>query len=150
MFQIDPNGSGKIEAIVAAKFLKKSALSDVILSRVWDLSDPGRKGYLNKNGFFVALKLCSLAQAGRDLNIANITLDSPPPKMGDLPKIPVNKVSAPAPTITNSIAPTSDWAIMPVEKAKYDQLFDSLQPQNGMIVGNKVNNLVLLTYISLA
>lgn len=79
--QIDPNCQGKIEAIDAAKFLKKSSLSDVVLSRIWDLSDPGRKGYLNKNGFFVALKLCSLAQAGRDLNIANITNDSPPPKM---------------------------------------------------------------------
>lgn len=32
--QIDPKGLGTIEAMVAAKFLKKSGLSDVVLSRV--------------------------------------------------------------------------------------------------------------------
>lgn len=32
--QIDPKGAGCIEAMTAAKFLKKSGLSDVVLSRV--------------------------------------------------------------------------------------------------------------------
>lgn len=32
--QIDPKGAGSIEAMTAAKFLKKSGLSDVVLSRV--------------------------------------------------------------------------------------------------------------------
>lgn len=32
--QIDPKGTGAIEALTAAKFLKKSGLSDVVLSRV--------------------------------------------------------------------------------------------------------------------
>lgn len=32
--QIDPKNVGTIEAMVAAKFLKKSGLSDVVLSRV--------------------------------------------------------------------------------------------------------------------
>lgn len=31
-----------------------------------------------------------------------------------------------------------DWSVNPTEKAKYDQLFDSLQPTNGLIPGNKV------------
>jgi hypothetical protein len=34
IFQVDPSGSGSIPAGVAAKFLKKSGLSDIILSRV--------------------------------------------------------------------------------------------------------------------
>lgn len=33
-FQIDPNGIGRIEAMQAANFLKKSGLSVVVLSRV--------------------------------------------------------------------------------------------------------------------
>jgi epidermal growth factor receptor substrate 15 len=41
------------------------------------------------------------------------------------------------PTINNSLL-SSDWAVKPAEKAQYDQLFDSLQPLNGMIPGNKV------------
>lgn len=65
----------------AARFLKRSGLSDVVLSRVWDLSDPGGRGCLDKTGMFVALKLVALAQAGRDINLDNLILEMPPPKM---------------------------------------------------------------------
>jgi hypothetical protein len=34
--------------------------------------------------------------------------------------------------------PTSDWSIKPAEREKYSQLFDELQPNNGLIAGNKV------------
>lgn len=68
--------------MTAAKFLKKSGLSDVVLSRVWDLSDPNGKGFLDKAGFFVALKLVSLAQAGQVINMSNIyTETANPPKV---------------------------------------------------------------------
>jgi len=80
--QIDPKGTGAIEAMTAAKFLKKSGLSDVVLSRIWDLSDPSGKGFLDKPGFFVALKLVSLSQAGQVASMANIYLDiANPPKL---------------------------------------------------------------------
>jgi hypothetical protein len=39
----------------------------------------------------------------------------------------------PAPPGSNS-----GWAIQPAEKMKYDKLFDSLEPVNGLIPGNKV------------
>lgn len=65
----------------AARFLKRSGLSDVVLSRVWDLSDPGARGCLDKTGMFVALKLVAVAQSGRDISISNVALDLPPPKM---------------------------------------------------------------------
>lgn len=45
---MDPNGTGAIQALDAARFLKKSRLSDVVLSKIWDLSDPTGKGYLDK------------------------------------------------------------------------------------------------------
>lgn len=48
---MDPNGAGTIQALDAAKFLKKSRLSDVVLSKIWDLSDPTGKGYLDKVSF---------------------------------------------------------------------------------------------------
>lgn len=43
------------------------------------------------------------------------------------------------PPVVNSVMTTSDWAMKPAERAKYDQLFDSLQPSNGLIPGNKVS-----------
>ena len=68
--------------MTAAKFLKKSDLSDVVHSRIWDLSDPNGKGFLDKPGFFVALKLVSLAQSGQVINMTNIYFDTQnPPKV---------------------------------------------------------------------
>jgi len=68
----------------AARFLKKSQLSDVILSKIWDMADPQSRGSLDKSGLFVALKLCALAQTGKDLNMSNLSLELPPPKMVNL------------------------------------------------------------------
>ena len=82
--QIDPNNQGIIGAFEAAHFLKKSKLSDIVLGKIWDLSDPNQKGSLNKQGFFVALKLCALAQAGRGITMDNIMADVPFPKMVSL------------------------------------------------------------------
>lgn len=65
----------------AARFLMKSKLSDVILSKIWDMADPQSRGFLDKPGFFVALKLCALAQQAYELNMININLEILPPKM---------------------------------------------------------------------
>lgn len=61
---------------------------------------------------------------------------------GDIPPVMAvhNSVISPPPVNTTLIS--SDWAVKPAEKAKYDQLFDSLQPHNGMIPGNKVCELL--------
>ncbi|XP_032690473.1 epidermal growth factor receptor substrate 15-like 1 isoform X2 [Odontomachus brunneus] len=139
--QVDPNGQGRIEAMDAARFLKKSQLSDVILSKIWDMADPQSRGNLDKSGLFVALKLCALAQSGKDLNMSNLNLELPPPKMGDIPVIPQK-------TITNALLVITsinngDWSINPAERAKYDLLFDSLQPSNGYISGNKVKGVLM-------
>ncbi|XP_034476411.1 epidermal growth factor receptor substrate 15-like 1 isoform X2 [Drosophila innubila] len=142
--QIDPKGTGAIEAMTAAKFLKKSGLSDVVLSRIWDLSDPNGKGFLDKPGFFVALKLVSLSQAGQVANMNNIYMDTVnPPKVGEIPKaIPSRIQSVP---VANAIAgaASGDWTISVIDRLKYEQLFESLNPQNGMLPGNKVKGVLM-------
>lgn len=45
------------------------------------MSDPQGKGFLNKQGFYVALKLIALHQNGKDLTLANMNLDLPPPQL---------------------------------------------------------------------
>ncbi|XP_014484049.1 PREDICTED: epidermal growth factor receptor substrate 15-like 1 isoform X2 [Dinoponera quadriceps] len=139
--QVDPNGQGRIEAMDAARFLKKSQLSDVILSKIWDMADPQSRGSLDKSGLFVALKLCALAQSGKDLNMSNLNLELPPPKMGEIPVIPQKTITNALPVITS--INNGDWSINPTERAKYDQLFDSLQPSNGYISGNKVKGVLM-------
>ncbi|XP_043261752.1 epidermal growth factor receptor substrate 15-like 1 isoform X2 [Colletes gigas] len=139
--QVDPNGYGRIGAMEAARFLKKSQLSDVVLSQIWDMADPQSRGSLDKSGLFVALKLCALAQAGRDLSMSNLSMELPPPKMGDIPIISQKNIVNSLPVITS--VNNGDWSIKPSERAKYDQLFDSLQPANGYIPGNKVKGVLM-------
>ncbi|XP_055858592.1 epidermal growth factor receptor substrate 15-like 1 isoform X2 [Episyrphus balteatus] len=135
--QIDPKGTGAIEAMTAAKFLKKSGLSDVVLSRIWDLSDPNGRGFLDKPGFFVSLKLVSLAQAGLTINMSNIFAETAnPPKVGDLPKIVPQRIQ-PVP------AANTDWSMKVIDRLKYEQLFESLNPVNGFLAGNKVKGVLM-------
>lgn len=134
--QLDPKESNEIGALDAAKFLKKSGLSDVVLSRIWDLSDPSGRGFLTKEGFFVALKLIGLAQEGSEINIKNIYNELPkPPKVGDLPKVPAQVKLVPT--------DNTDWSMKPEKRQQYEQLFESLGPMNGLLPGAKVRNTLM-------
>nr|XP_017100875.2 epidermal growth factor receptor substrate 15-like 1 isoform X2 [Drosophila bipectinata] len=140
--QIDPKATGAIEAMTAAKFLKKSGLSDVVLSRIWDLSDPNGKGFLDKPGFFVALKLVSLSQAGQVANMNNIYIDTVnPPKLGEIPKTMPSRIQT-VPVPSGGMT-DRDWSIGVIDRLKYEQLFESLSPINGMLPGNKVKGVLM-------
>lgn len=101
---------------------------------MWDLSDPQGKGHLDKGGLFVALKLVSLAQFGENINVKNLRMETNAPKCGDVPKMK----PPPVPKMT----PVADWSIRPDERQKYQALFNSLQPENGALGGNKVVGLL--------
>ena len=49
--------------------------------QIWDQSDPMGKGYLEKNGFFVALKLIALVQSSQELNISKLSMETPAPDL---------------------------------------------------------------------
>ncbi|GAB6028884.1 Epidermal growth factor receptor substrate 15-like 1 [Chamberlinius hualienensis] len=128
--QVDPAGTGRVGALDAAKFLKKSGLSDAILSKIWDLADPNGLGFLDKQSFFVALKLVSLAQNNKDILVSNLTLDLPPPIMGESSDL-------------LSTAREIIWTMKPTERAKYDKLFDSLGPIQGSLPSSKVKPVMM-------
>lgn len=150
---LDPKSTNQIGAMEAAGFLKKSGLSDVVLSRVWDLSDPTARGYFDKTALFVSLKLVSLAQAGEQINVKNLLMETNAPRCGDVPKMkppPVPKMTHPPHPLSQPhhipqhAPPTvTDWTVKPDEKAKYQQLFISLQPDNGILNGNKVKGVLM-------
>ncbi|XP_055563097.1 epidermal growth factor receptor substrate 15-like 1 isoform X5 [Falco cherrug] len=131
--QVDPTYTGRVGASEAALFLKKSGLSDSILGKIWDLADPEGKGYLDKQGFYVALRLVACAQNGHDVNLSSLNLTVPPPKFHD--------TSSPL-----LIAPPSTethWAVRVEEKAKFDGIFESLLPVNGLLSGDKVKPVLM-------
>ena len=49
--------------------------------QIWELADPNGKGYLDRQSFYIALKLIALAQSSQEVNFENLNLPTPPPKL---------------------------------------------------------------------
>ncbi|XP_054835581.1 epidermal growth factor receptor substrate 15-like 1 isoform X4 [Eublepharis macularius] len=129
--KVDPACVGRIGASDAALFLKKSGLADAVLGKIWDLADPEGKGFLDKQGFFIALRLVACAQSGHDVSLTNLHLTLPPPKFHD----------SPSPLLISSS--DTHWAVRVEEKAKFDGIFESLLPVNGLLSGDKVKPVLM-------
>ncbi|CAH1257083.1 EPS15L1 [Branchiostoma lanceolatum] len=125
--QLDPWGHGKVDAGEAAAFLKRSGLRESVLHKIWNLADQEGAGYLDKNGFIVALQLVSLAQHGQDVSLENLSPSIPPPTMAE----------------NISGTTRAAWAIKTEEKLKFDTIFDTLDPVNGILTGDKVRPVLL-------
>uniref|UniRef100_A0A2I3HL97 Epidermal growth factor receptor pathway substrate 15 n=1 Tax=Nomascus leucogenys TaxID=61853 RepID=A0A2I3HL97_NOMLE len=131
---VDTGNTGRVLASDAAAFLKKSGLPDLILGKIWDLADTDGKGILNKQEFFVALRLVACAQNGLEVSLNSLNLAVPPPRFHD--------TSSPL-LISGTSAAELPWAVKPEDKAKYDAIFDSLSPVNGFLSGDKVKPVLL-------
>uniref|UniRef100_A0A8C3LA05 Epidermal growth factor receptor substrate 15-like 1 n=1 Tax=Chrysolophus pictus TaxID=9089 RepID=A0A8C3LA05_CHRPC len=131
--QVDPTYTGRVGASEAALFLKKSGLSDIILGKIWDLADPEGKGYLDKQGFYVALRLVACAQNGHEVNLSSLNLTVPPPKFHDTS----------SPLLITPPSTETHWAVRVEEKAKFDGIFESLLPVNGLLSGDKVKPVLM-------
>ncbi|XP_074492698.1 epidermal growth factor receptor substrate 15-like 1 isoform X7 [Sebastes fasciatus] len=134
--QVDPGNTGRVGPTEAALFLKKSGLPDVTLGKIWDLADPDGKGYLDKQGFYVALRLVACAQSGQEVSLSSLNLTVPPPKFKD--------TSSPSLSSTASASGGElHWAVRPEEKSKFDGIFESLAPVNGLLSGEKVKPVLI-------
>ncbi|XP_073227453.1 epidermal growth factor receptor substrate 15-like 1 isoform X2 [Porites lutea] len=129
--QADVSNTGQIGASDAAAFLKKSGLKEGVLHKIWELADPQGTGFLDKQRFFLALRLIALAQNGKDVSLSNLTLLVPAPKVELLPP------AVPPPQESTL------WAVKAAEKAKYDNIFEGLKPVNGLLPGDKVKPVLL-------
>ncbi|KAJ8306406.1 hypothetical protein KUTeg_016951 [Tegillarca granosa] len=115
--QADPNNTGSIGALDAATFLKKSGLKDTVLSQVF------------------TLKLIALSQSGQELSISKLTAETPAPNLG-----PVEVITEP---VAQNQSQSIPWIVTATEKQKYDQVFDSLLPVNGLLSGDKVKPVLM-------
>uniref|UniRef100_A0A8C6GWD0 Epidermal growth factor receptor pathway substrate 15 n=1 Tax=Mus spicilegus TaxID=10103 RepID=A0A8C6GWD0_MUSSI len=132
--QVEAGNTGRVLALDAAAFLKKSGLPDLILGKIWDLADTDGKGVLSKQEFFVALRLVACAQNGLEVSLSSLNLAVPPPRFHDS--------SSPLLTSGPSVAELP-WAVKSEDKAKYDAIFDSLSPVDGFLSGDKVKPVLL-------
>ncbi|KAI3368775.1 hypothetical protein L3Q82_025762, partial [Scortum barcoo] len=130
---VDPTGSGRVAAGDAALFLKRSGLADLVLGKIWDLADSERKGSLNKQQFFIALRLVACAQNGLEVALKSLNVAVPPPKFHDTS----------SPLLAGGVAVDTLWVVKPEEKMKFDSIFDSLGPVGGILTGDKVKPVLL-------
>ncbi|CAN9500786.1 unnamed protein product [Ophioblennius macclurei] len=124
--QVDPGNSGRVGPTEAALFLKKSGLPDSTLGKIWDLADPDGKGFLDKQGFYVALRLVACAQSGQEVGVSSLSLTVPPPKF-----------------VSDNSSTEFYWAVRAEEKQKFDGIFESLVPVNGLLSGDKVKPVLI-------
>ncbi|XP_062582033.1 epidermal growth factor receptor substrate 15-like 1, partial [Saccostrea cucullata] len=140
--QADPNNTGSIGALDAASFLKKSSLPDTVLSKIWDLSDPSGKGYLEKTGFYVALKLVALEQNKIELSISKLTEMTPAPNLGPVETRTESPLTTTSSSVTAHVS-NVPWCITDAEKAKYEPVYKSLNPVNNLLSGDKVKPMLI-------
>ncbi|TRY55225.1 hypothetical protein DNTS_032687 [Danionella cerebrum] len=104
--------------------------------KIWDLSDPERKGFLDKKGFFTALRLVASAQGGSDVTLNSLSQNA----AAHIPKF--RDAGSPSVSLTSS-AVDSSWTVKPEDKAKYDGIFESLSPVGGLLSGDKVKPVLI-------
>ena len=77
----DPESTGKVEGRVAAEFFRKSALPVDVLREVWNLSVPNGEAFLDRDRFYVAMRLIALGQQGKPVTpesiVNNVEVDLP-------------------------------------------------------------------------
>ncbi|KAJ3440221.1 epidermal growth factor receptor pathway substrate [Anaeramoeba flamelloides] len=95
--QVSSNGSGSISASSCANFLRTTSLPNRILADIWDLADHKKQGFLQIEGFFIAMRAVALYQHHQKLIPELIYKKAPKnessllPKIGSLKNIDLNK-----------------------------------------------------------
>ncbi|KAJ2637981.1 hypothetical protein GGF40_001972 [Coemansia sp. RSA 1286] len=78
---VDTNKEGIVRGQQAVPFFQKSGLPDSILGGIWQLADTEGKGHLTAHEFGAAMKLISLAQAHKPVQLRNLNDEAQLPEM---------------------------------------------------------------------
>ncbi|KZV61887.1 hypothetical protein PENSPDRAFT_693017 [Peniophora sp. CONT] len=133
----DSQGFGVITGDVAVGVFGGSKLPSTVLGEIWSLADNDNKGFLDKQGVAVAIRLIGHAQAGRQVSEALLRQPGPPATIEGYAAPPVQARSPPPKP--PSRAPGLPL-LTPQDKAKFARLFQGCGPQNGLLSGDKARD----------
>jgi epidermal growth factor receptor substrate 15 len=135
--QADPHDHGIVSSIEANNYFQRSHLKADQLKIIWNLSDPYGRGYLDRRGFYVALKLIALAQNSLDFHdYTYISKDILPPNIiNDIPQ-----------SISLSIADM--WTIGLTARCTFDRAFEKLSGTMNKLPGSSVKPIFLKSGLS--
>lgn len=124
LFQIaDKDNKGKLVGKEAADFLKKSGLPKELLKRIWIISAQTSAQFLERDEFYIALRLVALAQNNLPISEECIIKNAPIPP---LPVFDLKKTSNPADL-------DAIFAMSDKDKEKYKMFFDKNKEYNDKI-----------------
>lgn len=112
--------------------------------QIWDMSDPQGKGHLDKSGLFMAIKLITLAQTGKDVTMSNAIQN-----YDDLPEISGDKPIIRPPSVPPMAQNMPHMEIAEEMLAAYQKMFQTVaEPgpagQPMCVPGNKVCLLIMV------
>ena len=117
----DSTMSGKLEGKIAANFLKKSGLPKEILKKIWLISAQTDPSFIEKDEFYVALRLVALAQNNLECSAESIRLNHPIP---------------PLPKFDLKVDDTSSTFSLPKTSISTNNLNSNFNPMNNNNMGN--------------
>eukprot|EP01088_Endostelium_zonatum_P015368 TRINITY_DN3739_c0_g1_i1.p1 TRINITY_DN3739_c0_g1~~TRINITY_DN3739_c0_g1_i1.p1 ORF type:complete len:990 (-),score=367.51 TRINITY_DN3739_c0_g1_i1:27-2972(-) len=147
----------------ATNFFPRAGLQQPTLSLIWSVCDLQKKGSLTQDGFFLALRLISIAQTSS--LPPNLTVDTalslafsrelPLPQLSGLPPFS-NPSPAPAPAPTPISTPPSatpaaphNWIVSPQERASFTEYFIRADTEKiGKITGQQARELFIRSGLS--
>lgn len=123
LFQVaDTAGAGQIQGLQAVTFFKTSGLDVGVLKHVWALADSRQMHSLDREAFYVAMRLIALAQAGqpaltRERLLETLGLPLPYPRFQGVPVQPPPGRLAPLPP--PAAAGADPYSMTPEERGRY-------------------------------
>ena len=135
--QADPHDHGIVSSIEANNYFQRTHLKPDQLKIIWNLADPHGRGYLDRRGFYIALKLIALAQNNLDFqDYSNMNKDIVPPNFSiDVPQSIVLSV-------------TDIWTIGPTARCTFDRAFEKLSGTMHKLPGTTVKPIFLKSGLS--
>lgn len=127
--------------------------------KVWRLSDYAARSYLDRQGFFVALRFIAMAQQGLEVTAESFNMhlntSLSPPRLGidsmhSSAERPSSRGSVGSATSSNSITgDLSKWRILDQDIPKYENHFRNLEKdRDGFISREKAKEFFLLSKLS--
>lgn len=119
--QADPESKGRLEGAQVVEFFKRSNLSTDILKDIWTICTPNGESFLDRERFYVALRLIALAQEGKSVSPDSI----------------FNNTPAGLPNFKSTAVIKDRWELEDDDKDKYEKLFNQFSGGKGFLTAEE-------------
>ncbi|KAI9023325.1 hypothetical protein DFJ74DRAFT_767943 [Hyaloraphidium curvatum] len=136
LFRRADDGSGAAPPAAVLNLLPRSGLPKDTLRAIWAVADADNRGFLTMAGFFRALKLVAVAQAGQPVSPGLLGMKTPLPVFedvaGDAPPAPPQNLARSG-TGFGGDASNPAFNVAPEERQRWMNAFQQAGPQNGLV-----------------